>query len=47
MEQYQKEKKVLVNKMIEDKRAIIKAIRADVPMTTIERERNVKFATPV
>lgn len=47
MEQNPKEKKEFVNKMIEDKRAIIRAIRAGVPMKTIEKERNVKFATPV
>lgn len=34
-------------KMIEDKKAIIKSIRAGVPTKTIEKERDVKFVTPV
>ena len=42
-----KEKKAFVIKMMEDKKAIIKAIRAGVPMKTIEEERNVRFVTPV
>ena len=41
------ERKKLIIKMIEDKKAIIKAIRAGVPMKTIEEERNVKFVSPV
>ena len=42
-----KAKKRFVIKMIEDKKAIVKAIRAGVPVKTIEKERNVKFVTPV
>ena len=34
-------------KMIEDKKAIIKGIREGVPTKTIEKERNVRFVTPV
>jgi len=35
------------DKMIEDKKAIAKSIRDGVRKETIEKERDVRFATPV
>ncbi len=41
------EKKNVLIKMIEDKKAIIKSIREGVPTKVIEEERDVKFVTPL
>ena len=35
------------DKMIEDRRAIVKSIRDGKSKETIEKERDVRFATPV
>ena len=35
------------DKMIEDRRAIVKSIRNGVPKETIEKERDIRFATPI
>ena len=40
------EKNIFI-KMIEDKHSIIRSIREGVPSKTIEKERDVKFVTPV
>lgn len=42
-----KEQKNIFVKMIEDKKAIIKGIREGVSTKVIEKERDVKFVTPV
>ena len=42
-----KEQKNFFVKMVEDKKAIIKGIREGVSTKVIEKERDVKFVTPV
>ena len=39
--------RTVFDKMIEDKKAIVKSIRDGERKEVIERERNVRFATPV
>lgn len=43
----QQDKKDIFTKLIEDKKAIIDSIRNGVSAEAIEKERNVKFVTPV
>lgn len=47
LEKQKEQKQNPLIKMLEDKKAITEDIRNGIPTKTIEKERNVKFATPV